>query len=161
MAGGVLRDDLGVIGRREPLAVAQVFGALESERVERRPHELGERGRSGCMILMVVRHEHRRDPSRGARNLVAVFRVVRTGVDDDRRVLADDPRVRSLQRVHARVRCQDANDPQQSRQSCQNVARGRRSTSSSVGSRVSNRRASRSATDAHSARWVSVKNVGQ
>ena len=159
MARRVLRNHLGAVGRGEPLAVAQMFCTVQSERVQRRSYALGERRSSRRVILVVVRHQDRGDAPGHLGDLLEMGAVVGSGVDHDRRVGAHDPRVRPFERVDARVRCEDANDPQH--QSCQNVERGMRSTSSFVGSRVSKRSASRSATEEHVARCVSVKYVGQ
>ena len=79
--GRVLRHDVRALGRGEPLAVAQMFGARQPERVQRSTDAFRERRRARRVILMVVRHEYRGDGSGRSRDLVQVRGVVGTGID--------------------------------------------------------------------------------
>ena len=116
-----------------------VFGAGEPERVQRRPdprrtpaRPARDRGGRASPRTAATRPAARCATSSRWAGSSGPGSITIDGASPD------DPRVRALQRVHARVRSQDAHDPQH-RQSCQNTERGSRSTSSSSGSRVSKR----------------------
>ena len=59
------------------------------------------------VIRMVVRHQDGGDRAGTAKNRGQMRRVVRAGVDDQRRPPSDDPRVRPLQRERPGVRRED------------------------------------------------------
>ena len=144
------------------LAVAQVLGAGEAEREQRRADPRRERRGARRVIGMVVRDEHGRHVrARGSRDLVEVAGVVGAGVDHDHgtAALAEHPRVRALERVGARVRGEHAHDRQH--QSSQNTDRGSRTTSSSSGSRVSNVSPAIASALSHAASSSIVAYVGQ
>ena len=81
MARGRHGDDLGGVGRREPLPVAQMLRACQTERVQRRADARRERGRTGSVVLVVVGHEDRRDTARRPLDVVQVGRDVGPGID--------------------------------------------------------------------------------
>ena len=140
----------------QDLPVAEMFGALQAERVQRRVHLFGERPRARGVIGMVVGDQHGADRAGRPRHLVQMRLDVGAGIDDHGGVGPDDPGVGPLQRVDAWVGGQDAEHAQHD-QSCQNTERGRRSTSSSPASRVVMCRARSAAALAQVARWFMVK----
>ncbi len=97
-------------GGPERLPVLQALRAVEPPRPHRCADPFGQRARSLAVVLVVVGDEDVRDVARRAADLVQVGRDRGTRIDHDRRAVADDPRVRSLERVDARVRREDPDD---------------------------------------------------
>ena len=124
------------------------------------PRRAGERGRAGRVVRMVVRHEHRADPAGDARDLVEVR--------GDRRDPGRSRPTGSSPTTHVFVPSSvytvgfgaSTRTMRSIRHSSQNTEDGRRSTSSSSGSRVSNRRARTSAT-VRALREVQHREVGR
>ncbi len=100
-----------------------------------RPGHRRERDRAGRVVRVIVGQRDRADRTRGPRDLGEMARIVGPGVDHERRRVPHDPRVGPLELADAGVRRQDADHAHRD-QSCQNVERGSRSSSSSSGSRV-------------------------
>jgi hypothetical protein len=64
------------------------------------------------VIRVVVREDDRADATGGPSDLEEMLLVVRSGIDDHGRRLADDVRVRALELAHAGIGSQDADDAQ-------------------------------------------------
>jgi hypothetical protein len=87
----------------------RVRSVNRTEREDRRAGHGGERSGAGRVVRMAVRHEDGADAARLARDLLEMTRLRRAGIDDEGRIVSDDPCVGPLQRMDARVRREHAN----------------------------------------------------